>query len=340
MTCGALTRRGVATAALLLAASGCKRTPPRPSDGARGSAQDAPGAGGSAPVAADATGPAAAGCTLSRATWRFPAVDRVVAVGDVHGDRAALLDVLRTAGLVDDAMRWTGGTAWLVQTGDILDRGDDEQQILDDLERLEVEAVAAGGRVVWLDGNHELMNAAGDLRYVTPGGFADFEDVAGLDRERFAAAPAPARARLAAFAPGGPYARVLAGQNLVAVVGDTVFVHGGLVPGAAAGLDDANHAARCWLAGEGPPPAVLDDNHGPIWDRTFGFEDVDCARLARVLREVDVARMVIGHTTQPNGVDARCDGALWRIDVGLARAYGGPHQALELTRAGARVLGR
>lgn len=312
----------------LIAACDRKATPPP-----RPASADAL-AGAAAPTPASA----AAGCTLARTVWRHPAVARVVAVGDVHGDRAAFQRVLQLAGLVDGDLRWSGGKTWLVQTGDILDRGDDEQQILDDLERLEGEAAAAGGRVVWLNGNHELMNPAGDLRYVTPGGFADFEDVPGLDRERFAAAPAHVRARLAALAPGGPYAQVLAGQNVIAVVGDTAFAHGGIAPGAAAGLDDANHATRCWLAGQGPPPAVLDDDRGPVWDRTFGLDQVPCDVLDRVLGELGVARLVIGHTTQPDGVNERCGGKVWRIDVGLARHYGGPTQALELTAAGARVL--
>lgn len=278
-----------------------------------------------APPRTDTPAPApATSCTLERATWRHPAVERVVAIGDVHGDRDAFVRVLRLAGLVDADMRWTGGKAWLLQTGDLLDRGDDEQQILDDLERLEKEAAAAGGRTVWLNGNHELMNVAGDWRYVTPGGLADFETVPG--------------GRKAAFTPGGPYAKVLAGQNIVAIVGDTAFVHGGILPGVAATLDDSNHDARCWLAGQGPLPAVLEDNRGPLWDRTFGVETADCDLLDRALAELKVARLVVGHTPQPNGVNALCDGKLWRIDVGLARHYGGPSQALELAASGARVL--
>jgi len=55
--------------------------------------------------------------------------------------------------------RWIGGELVVVQTGDILDRGDDEQAILDLLFRIEAEAKAAGGALVLLLGNHELMNA-------------------------------------------------------------------------------------------------------------------------------------------------------------------------------------
>jgi hypothetical protein len=33
---------------------------------------------------------------------------------------------------------------------------------------------------------------------------------------------------------------------------------------------------------------------------------------------------------QAGGISSACDGALWRIDVGLSRRYGGPVQVLEL----------
>lgn len=55
--------------------------------------------------------------------------------------------------------------------GDILDRGDHELRTLLFLERLAGEARAAGGALHLLNGNHETMNAMGDLRYATPGGW-------------------------------------------------------------------------------------------------------------------------------------------------------------------------
>ena len=340
------------TAAAMLVAAGCacggkQEAAPR----ARGLADLGGGAGtGAAPAAAGAQGGASAspaadvaptgpkGCGLEAVTWRYPAVARVIAIGDVHGDLAATRRALRLGQLIDEQDRWIGGSSWLLQTGDVLDRGDDEQAILDMFERLEGEARAAGGRFVWLLGNHELMNAAGDLRYVTPGGFRDFEDVPGLPLDRFADVPAPARARVAAFAPGGPYAQVLAGQAVVAIVGDTAFVHGGIVPGVAATLEGEQKATRCWLTGDGAPPGLLDRQDGPVWDRSLATPAVDCARLDRALAELGVARIVIGHTPQPSGVTSACDGKVWRIDVGLAAYYGGPTEVLELTGDKVRVL--
>ena len=48
--------------------------------------------------------------------------------------------------------------------------------------------------------------------------------------------------------------------------------------------------------------------------------------------------MIVGHTVQDGGINALCDGALWRIDTGMASYYGGPIEVLELTESGPRVL--
>src|SRR5687768_17426401 len=85
----------------------------------------------------------ASGCRLAPLPWRHPAPKRLVAIGDLHGDLAATRSALRAAGAIDDADRWSGGELVIVQTGDVLDRGDDEQAILDLIFRLETEAAAA-----------------------------------------------------------------------------------------------------------------------------------------------------------------------------------------------------
>ena len=107
---------------------------------------------------------------------------------------------------------WIGGDLIVVQTGDQLDRGDEEQSILELLDRLQDEATAVGGAVHVLNGNHELMNARPDFRYVTEGGFEDFEDAVVIAEEDslLLAYEPDQRARVAAFRPGGPFALMLA----------------------------------------------------------------------------------------------------------------------------------
>jgi hypothetical protein len=106
-------------------------------------------------------------------TWT--GVDRVVAVGDVHGDYDAFVAILRAAEVIDSKGRWSGAKTHLVQTGDVLDRGADSRKAMDLLMSLEKQAAKAGGRVHALIGNHEAMNMYGDLRYADPGEFAAFK---------------------------------------------------------------------------------------------------------------------------------------------------------------------
>src|SRR3981081_2430132 len=103
-------------------------------------------------------------------------VERIVAVGDVHGDYDQLVAVLRSAGIIDEQGNWNGGKTHLVQNGDVLDRGPDSRKAMDLLMRLEKQASEAGGYVHALIGNHEAMNVYGDLRYTSPGEFAAFRD--------------------------------------------------------------------------------------------------------------------------------------------------------------------
>lgn len=268
--------------------------------------------------------------------WLLPAAERVVAVGDLHGDLDATRAVLRLAGLIGPDDAWTGGAAVLVQTGDQLDRGDGERAIVDLLERLQKQAAAAGGRVVVLNGNHELMNVAGDLRYVTAGGFADFKSFGSLETDdpRLASVPPGMRGRLVAFLPGGPYARILSRRPVIAQVGDTLFAHGGVLPAhVELGLARINREVSDWVAGRRPePPAYMRGDDSPVWSRHYSREPdaADCRLLAEVLDRTGAARMVVGHTVQKGGPSSACDGRVWRIDVGLAAHYGGAPAALEI----------
>lgn len=271
---------------------------------------------------------------------RFPAAPRVVAIGDVHGDLTATRRALRLAGAIDAEDRWIGDSLVVVQTGDQLDRGDDEQAILDLFDRLRREATAAGGAFHALLGNHELMNVAGDLRYVTPGGFADFEGIDGLalDDPSLSAVKPQERARRAAFMPGGPYAQILAQRNTVVIVGDNVFVHGGVLPehvrGGLADLERLNADVRRWLVGQIELPAIAGSVLSPdavVWTRLYAGDDPTiCTRLGEALSRLGAKRMIVGHTVQRSGITSGCERRLWRIDVGMAAHYGGSVQVLQI----------
>lgn len=275
---------------------------------------------------------------------RLPAPPRLVAIGDLHGDFEATRSVLRLAGAIDEQDRWIGKELVVVQTGDQLDRGDGERKILDLLERLTAEAKAAGGALHVLNGNHELMNAAGDLRYVTAGGFVDFADVPGVDMAdpRATSTPPAMRARLLAFMPGGPYARKLAVRPVVLIVGDSVFAHAGVLPEhVRRGLDAINAETQRWLRGEGEiSPDIIMGDESPVWTRRFCQDPgpADCAVAEETLTQLGVKRMVVGHTVHTDGIVRNCDGKVWCIDVGMAAYYGGHSEALEIVGDQVRPL--
>ena len=186
--------------------------------------------------------------------------ERVVAIGDIHGAVGQLRLLLQIVGLTDSSQRWTGGRTTLVQTGDYMDRGAGVKAVLDLLMRLETEASAAGGRVVVLLGNHETMNLMANTRDTTPELLSSFttprsatrreeayEAYVALLADRAAVlgplAPTPlARAEwveahppgffeyMDAFGPDGTYGRWLRAKPVVARVGDSILLHGGLHP--------------------------------------------------------------------------------------------------------------
>lgn len=194
---------------------------------------------------------------------RFDGVRRIVAFADVHGAYPELLSVLRETGVVDEALHWRAGDTHLVSLGDLVDRGPGSRQVLDLLMRLETEARAAGGAVHVVLGNHEVMNIAGDLRYVSAAEYAAYagpEDDAlrasawqrilaqepGASAADFDAAfPRGWFARRQAFSPDGRFGRWLLARPFLIVVNDTAFVHGGLSPMVARlGLEGTNQALR------------------------------------------------------------------------------------------------
>jgi hypothetical protein len=202
---------------------------------------------------------------------------RVIAIGDVHGDYEAFTSILSQAGLLDNMRRWTGRNAILVQTGDFFDRGPRVREVMDLMMNLERQAQADGGRVIVLLGNHETMNLLGETRDVSADTYADFAGSGSeqrreeawkayektmATRKQVAAVVAPGYAPqtreewLATRPPGffeyrealardGRYGRWLREKMAAVRVGDTVFLHGGIAPELAPkSLDELNERVR------------------------------------------------------------------------------------------------
>ncbi|HJP69871.1 MAG TPA: hypothetical protein VJ846_13320, partial [Sphingomicrobium sp.] len=55
---------------------------------------------------------------------------RIIAVGDLHGDYSAWQNIARGAGLIDSGGHWAAGRTILVQMGDITDREPESLKII------------------------------------------------------------------------------------------------------------------------------------------------------------------------------------------------------------------
>ncbi|MFZ2054427.1 MAG: metallophosphoesterase [Candidatus Aminicenantales bacterium] len=111
--------------------------------------------------------------------YEWSDIERIVVIGDLHGDYENFVKILKGTRVVDRDLHWVAGQVHLVQTGDIMDRGPDPRKIFDLLLRLEKEAETAGGKVHVLLGNHEEMNLTGIVfssnpDYVTLDQFVSF----------------------------------------------------------------------------------------------------------------------------------------------------------------------
>ena len=187
--------------------------------------------------------------------------ESVVAIADVHNAFDDFVAILQHTGLVDKQNHWAAGKTTFVQVGDLLDRGPKPREVMDLMMALEKEAPQAGGHVIGLLGNHEMMNIMGDLRYVIHMNYASFADGQSEARQKaayeeyvkwrsghaallqelpqpmelteaewMARHPAGFVEQREALGPKGQYGAWLRGHDVVVELGGVIFLHGGIHP--------------------------------------------------------------------------------------------------------------
>ena len=187
---------------------------------------------------------------------------RVVVLGEVQGAYESAVKTLLAVGLIDDRLRWSGGDAILIQTGDLIDDGIRVRDVMDLFMRLQEEAEAAGGKVIVLLGNHEALNILGIRRSVNYETYQTFADEKSASRQAdayethvrwlndrakalksdpvelgeqdrgdwFAVHPSGYVEYVEAMGPDGRYGSWLRTLPAVVAIEGRLFIHGGISP--------------------------------------------------------------------------------------------------------------
>ena len=303
--------------------------------------------------------------------YQWEGVERIIAIGDLHGDYENYIATLRAAGLINKKDKWSGGATHLVQTGDIPDRGPDTIKIIKHITKLGKQAAKKGGRVHNLIGNHEAMNVYGDLRYVSDGEFEAFvtrnsktlrdrvfeltlKNLEASDPVAFAELPENFREEWnlkhplgwvehrqawdPAWNPEGVYANWVLSNKVAVRINDNLFLHGGISGFYCENsLDSLTDKVVGSLRRFDPMDAgIIDDEFGPLWYR--GLSGVEPTALNEtvdaILARHKASHIMVGHTPTSGVIWPRYDGKVVMIDTGIARAYGGYVAYLEITPDG------
>ncbi|GHJ88497.1 hypothetical protein NliqN6_4899 [Naganishia liquefaciens] len=277
---------------------------------------------------------------------------RIVAVGDLHGDLKNAKTVLRMARIIDDDDAWIAGNDTLVQTGDMVDRGTDTIALYRLFQSLRGQARAAGGEMYSILGNHEMMNALGDWRYVTKDDIATFGSISKrqdlLSDQGWIGQEWLSNYTVTAKVPLTPYNS--SNHHLA-------FSHGSLHPNLALLTpfpENPNAIGHSLLAKAlrkpmpkphppysypGLPSDVTKDEitiygeNGVLWWRGLATEDDEakvCAWAKTLQERLGVRKIIGGHTPNFEEIVSRCNGEVVVIDTGISKAYGGVSSALEI----------
>jgi hypothetical protein len=234
--------------------------------------------------------------------WQYASHEQpVYAVGDVHGDLDAFVRILRGLHLIDGSGAWSGGRKTILLLGDLNDRGPDSFSVMNLAMDLEVQARAIGGSVFPLLGNHELLAAMADYRYMNS------TEAAALARFQYG----HGQGLDAVFRGGSPWAAWIRSRPTVLKVDSTLFVHAAVDAWCSRySPPQVNSLVQQWAAflqgiAEQPEEATFElitGDDSPLWSEAFAVSsrsDPDASRKRRsltlILDSLGCERVVVGH---------------------------------------------
>jgi hypothetical protein len=220
-------------------------------------------------------------------------------MADSHGQYEIATRLLQQGGVIDSALHWSFGRGRLVILGDVFDRGPHHTEIYWLIYQLEAEAAAAGGRVHFVLGNHEVMELIGDDRYLNP---RYDETVRALGKTDY----------LQLWTKDTWLGQWLRTKPTVFKLGPLLCLHGGIsatVVRQQWPVARINRTIRAWLNGElpktDPDVQFIYGPLGPLWYRGYfpnmpKLAQATPAEIESIRAYYHVDRIAVGHTIIPH----------------------------------------
>jgi hypothetical protein len=258
--------------------------------------------------------------------YEYPHPDRLVIIGDIHGDIKRFKNILIDANIINDNIEWIAEpkNTIVIQMGDQIDSlnrtTDNDWEVIEDIEMinftniLDKLAIAKGGRLISLIGNHEFMNILGNYTYVSSKSIANNE-----------------KRRRELFKPGGQISSILSNRPVIVKIGGLLFCHAGLKISHLMILynynKDIKYINTIWkifatsnnINGAEDndifSKIILSDD-GILWTRELDNPE----EMEIMLKKLNCSYMFVGH----NVVDGIkfINNMLWYTDTGISRAFG------------------
>lgn len=251
--------------------------------------------------------------------------NRIVIIGDIHGDIRRFKDILIDAKIINKNIEWIAEpkNTIVIQMGDQVDSVNrdpslGEWEVLSDVEMiyftdlLNKIALSKGGRVISLIGNHELMNIIGNFSYVSNNSLNN-----NYKRQEL-------------FKPGGTLSAILSQRPLVVKIGKLLFCHAGLTLEHLNILSkynkDISYINTIWknfiknnaikIEDKEIFENIILDMDGMLWTRDLNNgED-----LIKLKEQLGCIYMFVGHTVVERV--KLINDFIWYTDTGISRSFG------------------
>ena len=255
--------------------------------------------------------------------------ERIIIIGDVHGDIRRFKSVLIDSKIINDNLEWIANppNTIIVQLGDQIDslnRNTNENwEILNDYEmiyfteHLNNIARVKGGFCISLIGNHELMNVIGDFSYVSQSSMNNNDNNKEIARRDL-------------FKPKGSIGLMLGKRPLIIKIKDLLFCHAKLELEHLEILKKYNkdifYINSIWsnylennkinIEDKEILDKIIIGSNGILWNRNENKRD----ETEQLFKELNISYMFLGHTALDR--ISLVDNQIWYCDTGLSRAFG------------------